>query len=192
MSASVLFVCKKNGGKSQMAAALMRQHAGDAITVYSAGTAPGDTLSALAEEAIVEVGASMEGEYPKPIDPEILRSVDRVIVLGDEAKVPRSTAWPERSRPGPSKTRLHPTSAAATARGRSGIRSPNASCASPASSAPRCRNSEREGRSSRWPSRPARRTADEPCMSRARSRVSVRAGSRSIVRGRFRSPRSSR
>lgn len=87
MSASVLFVCKKNGGKSQMAAALMRQHAGDAIAVYSAGTAPGDTLSALAEEAIVEVGASMEGEYPKPIDPEILRSVDRVIVLGDEAKV---------------------------------------------------------------------------------------------------------
>jgi len=87
MSASVLFVCKKNGGKSQMAAALMRQHAGDTITVYSAGTAPGDTLSALAEEAIVEVGASMEGEYPKPIDPEILRSVDRVIVLGDEAKV---------------------------------------------------------------------------------------------------------
>lgn len=87
MSALVLFVCKKNGGKSQMAAALMRQHAGDAITVYSAGTAPGDTLSALAEEAIVEVGASMEGEYPKPIDPEILRSVDRVIVLGDEAKV---------------------------------------------------------------------------------------------------------
>lgn len=87
MSASVLFVCKKNGGKSQMAAALMRQHAGDAITVYSAGTAPSDKLSALAEEAIIEVGASMEGEYPKPIDPEILRSVDRVIVLGDEAKV---------------------------------------------------------------------------------------------------------
>ena len=45
MSASVLFVCKKNGGKSQMAAALLRKHAGDAITVYSAGTAPGDTLS---------------------------------------------------------------------------------------------------------------------------------------------------
>jgi len=41
----VLFVCVKNGGKSQMAAALMRQLAGDAVQVYSAGTNPGDRLN---------------------------------------------------------------------------------------------------------------------------------------------------
>ena len=33
---SVLFVCVKNGGKSQMAAGLMRQLAGDTVTVHSA------------------------------------------------------------------------------------------------------------------------------------------------------------
>ena len=84
---SVLFVCKKNGGKSQIAAALMRQQAGDAVRVLSAGTAPGDALNALSKAVVEEVGATMDGEYTKPIDPAILHSVDRVIVLGDEAKV---------------------------------------------------------------------------------------------------------
>ena len=37
---SVLFVCGKNGGKSQMAAALMRRAAGASVAVYSAGTHP--------------------------------------------------------------------------------------------------------------------------------------------------------
>lgn len=35
----VLFVCVKNGGKSQMAAGLMRQAAGGAVEVHSAGSA---------------------------------------------------------------------------------------------------------------------------------------------------------
>ncbi|WP_449282946.1 arsenate-mycothiol transferase ArsC [Leucobacter sp.] len=87
MTASVLFVCKKNGGKSQMAAALMRHLAGDAVDVYSAGTAPGEALNSLSEASIVEMGATMTGEYPKPIDGELLRAVDRVIVIGNEAVV---------------------------------------------------------------------------------------------------------
>ncbi len=37
---SALFVCVKNGGKSQMASGLMRQIVGDAVTVESAGTQP--------------------------------------------------------------------------------------------------------------------------------------------------------
>lgn len=42
---SVLFVCVKNGGKSQMAAALLRSLAGGAVEVHSAGSRPGDTLN---------------------------------------------------------------------------------------------------------------------------------------------------
>jgi arsenate-mycothiol transferase len=38
---SVLFVCVRNGGKSQMAAALMRHAAADRVEVHSAGTQPG-------------------------------------------------------------------------------------------------------------------------------------------------------
>ena len=44
---SVLFVCVKNGGKSQMAAGLMRHLAGDTVTVYSAGTKPGGAVNDL-------------------------------------------------------------------------------------------------------------------------------------------------
>ncbi|MGO1439969.1 MAG: low molecular weight phosphatase family protein [Brevibacterium yomogidense] len=84
---SVLFVCVKNGGKSQMAAALLRHRAGGAIEVHSAGTAPGGSLNSLSAEAVAESGADMAGEQPKPIDPELLRRVDRVIVIGQDARV---------------------------------------------------------------------------------------------------------
>ncbi len=84
---SVLFVCVKNGGKSQMAAALLRAAAGDAVEVSSAGTTPGSSLNAESAAAVAELGASMEGERPRPIDPALLASVDRVVVLGGEAHI---------------------------------------------------------------------------------------------------------
>ncbi|MGJ3510127.1 low molecular weight phosphatase family protein [Enemella sp. A6] len=84
---SVLFICVKNGGKSQIAAALLRHHAGDAIEVHSAGTTPGTSVNGLAAEVVAESGADMAGEQPKSIDPDLLRRVDRVIVLGQEARV---------------------------------------------------------------------------------------------------------
>lgn len=84
---SVLFVCVKNGGKSQMAAALMRLRAGDAVEVHSAGTKPGDKLNEASRASVAELGASFEGESPKPIEPELLRRVDRVVVIGEEAVV---------------------------------------------------------------------------------------------------------
>jgi protein-tyrosine-phosphatase len=84
---SVLFVCAKNGGKSQMAAALMDHHAAGAVEVHSAGTRPGEAINALSVEVVAEVGADMSGGHSKPIDPRLLARVDRVIVLGDEARV---------------------------------------------------------------------------------------------------------
>ena len=84
---SVLFVCAKNGGKSQMAAALMARRAHGAVDVHSAGTRPGKQINALSAEVVAEVGADMSSGTPKPIDPQLLRTVDRVVVLGDEATV---------------------------------------------------------------------------------------------------------
>ena len=84
---SVLFVCVKNGGKSQMAAGLMRKIAGDRIDVYSAGTAPGSAINALSAQSLLEVGVDITGEQPKPIDSALLREVDRVVTLGREARV---------------------------------------------------------------------------------------------------------
>jgi arsenate-mycothiol transferase len=84
---SVLFVCVKNGGKSQMAAGLMRKIVGESIDVYSAGTKPGTTINALSAESLLEVGVDITGEHPKPIDPQLLRDVDVVVTLGHEAHV---------------------------------------------------------------------------------------------------------
>lgn len=94
MNPSVLFVCVKNGGKSQMAAALMRQVAGDTVTVHSAGTRPGTALNAASLASLEEVGATLDGEYPKAIDPALLDSVDRVVVLGEEASIDQPGAAP--------------------------------------------------------------------------------------------------
>ena len=84
---AVMFVCVKNAGKSQMAAALMRQLAGDRIDVYSAGTKPGDALNDLSVQALAEAGAPIGDEHPKPIDPQLLERVDVVVTLGREAHV---------------------------------------------------------------------------------------------------------
>jgi arsenate-mycothiol transferase len=83
----VLFVCVKNGGKSQMAAGLMRQLAGEAVAVYSAGTRPGSAVNALSAEALSEVGVDITGQTPKLIDEAVLRGVDVVVTLGHEAQV---------------------------------------------------------------------------------------------------------
>ncbi|WP_027495349.1 MULTISPECIES: arsenate-mycothiol transferase ArsC [Nocardiaceae] len=84
---SVLFVCVKNGGKSQMAAGLMRKAVGDSVEVHSAGTEPGTAVNALSAEALLEVGVDLSGEVPKPIDPALLARMDYVVTLGGEAKV---------------------------------------------------------------------------------------------------------
>ena len=84
---SVLFVCVHNAGKSQMAAALMRAKAGDTIHVLSGGTHPGAALNEPARIAAEELGASMDGEYPKEITDEVFMNVDRIVILGNEAKL---------------------------------------------------------------------------------------------------------
>lgn len=84
---SVLFVCVKNGGKSQMAAGLMRAAAGDTVDVHSAGTSPGTAVNALSAEVLLEVGVDITAESPTPIDQQLLRDVDLVVTLGREARI---------------------------------------------------------------------------------------------------------
>jgi arsenate-mycothiol transferase len=84
---SVLFVCVRNGGKSQMAAGLMRQVAGDRVEAHSAGTNPGSAINELSAMALTEAGADLSGETPKAMDPELLQRVDLVVTLGRDARV---------------------------------------------------------------------------------------------------------
>ncbi len=84
---AVLFVCVKNGGKSQMAAGLMTRRAADAVTVESAGTRPGSAVNALSAESLAEVGVDISHNVPKPVTEEMVRAADVVITLGREAHV---------------------------------------------------------------------------------------------------------
>jgi arsenate-mycothiol transferase len=83
----VLFVCVKNGGKSQMAAALMKLRAGDTIEVHSAGTQPGSKINELSAASLAEVGVDITGEQPKPVTEGDVRAADLVVTLGRGAHV---------------------------------------------------------------------------------------------------------
>ncbi|GIG28435.1 low molecular weight phosphatase family protein [Cellulomonas marina] len=91
---SVLFVCVKNGGKSQMAAGLMRQAAGDAVRVASAGTRPGDAVNALSAEVLREVGVDITRERPQPVTDALVADADLIVVLGREAVVEPADGTP--------------------------------------------------------------------------------------------------
>lgn len=90
---SVLFVCVKNGGKSQMAAGLARKIAPD-VQVDSAGTMPGSCLNALSVASLEEVGVDLSGEHPKPLTSELVAAADVVVVLGREARVTTDDGTP--------------------------------------------------------------------------------------------------
>jgi len=83
----ITFVCQKNGGKSQMAAALLRDLAGDAVVVNSAGTAPGASLNAQSVESLAEIGVGVGDEHPKALTAAMVEASDVVVVLGSGAQV---------------------------------------------------------------------------------------------------------
>ena len=84
---SVLFVCVKNGGKSQMAAGLLRTTAGGSVAVDSAGTHPGRAVNALSAQSLREVGIDITGQTPKAVTADMVRGADLVITLGRDAHV---------------------------------------------------------------------------------------------------------
>lgn len=84
---TVLFVCVANAGKSQMAEAIARSRHADTFTALSAGTSPKAKVNALSAQSVAEIGASMDAATPKPIDPEVLRTADRVVIIGAAASL---------------------------------------------------------------------------------------------------------
>ena len=84
---SVLFVCVKNGGKSQMAAGLMRHRVGDTVDVSSAGTKAGEKLNVQSVESLQELGIDISGERTRQLADDMIAAADLVVVLGRDAQV---------------------------------------------------------------------------------------------------------
>jgi arsenate reductase (thioredoxin) len=78
----VLFVCVRNAGRSQMAAALLDARAGGSVRVRSAGSDPGERVNPAVVEALREVGIDVSREFPKPLSDDAVRAADAVITMG--------------------------------------------------------------------------------------------------------------
>ena len=79
---TVLFLCVKNGGKSQMARGWFKALAGDRAAAWSGGSEPGKSLSATAIEVMMERRIDITAEFPKPWTNERLRTADVVVTMG--------------------------------------------------------------------------------------------------------------
>ena len=55
--------------------------------MHSAGTKPGASLDDLSVQALLDVGVDISGEEPKPIDPQLMPSVDLIVTLGRGAHI---------------------------------------------------------------------------------------------------------
>lgn len=90
MKPFVLFVCKHNTGRSQMAEAYLRQFAGDAVEVASAGTVAADRPDPGVVKVMEQDGVDISSARPKLMDPKIMERADLIITMGcDVEGVPR-------------------------------------------------------------------------------------------------------
>jgi phosphinothricin acetyltransferase len=86
----VLFVCKHNTGRSQMAEAFFRSFAGDGVRVASAGTIAAERPDPGVVAAMAEVGIDLSAARPKLLDPNVSRHADLIVTMGcDVEGVPR-------------------------------------------------------------------------------------------------------
>ncbi|MCM3500293.1 MULTISPECIES: arsenate reductase ArsC [Microbacterium] len=81
-TATILFVCVHNAGRSQMAAGYARTLGGDRVRVLSGGSAPGDALNPMAVAAMAEEGIDISAEVPQLLLTDDVRASDAVITMG--------------------------------------------------------------------------------------------------------------
>ncbi|WP_120003830.1 arsenate reductase ArsC [Nesterenkonia muleiensis] len=79
---TVTFVCVHNAGRSQMAAAFLRELGGDHVQVYSGGTQPADQINPVAAEAMAELGIDITGRSTNELSADMLQESDAVITMG--------------------------------------------------------------------------------------------------------------
>lgn len=86
---SVLFLCTHNAGRSQMAAGLLRSITGDRVEIFSAGSAPADSINPVAVAAMAELDIDITGAEPQRWTDDMARAADVIITMGcgDECPV---------------------------------------------------------------------------------------------------------
>ncbi len=78
----VLFVCVRNAGRSQIAAALMRERVGASVRVRAAGSVPSHRLDPTVRRELERRGIDMLTEFPRPLTDEVVRASGVVVTMG--------------------------------------------------------------------------------------------------------------
>lgn len=79
---TILFACRQNAGRSQIAAAIARSLADDHIIIQSAGTTPAKEIHPQVLLALAERGLQPADPTPRLLTPESVAESDWVITMG--------------------------------------------------------------------------------------------------------------
>ncbi len=79
---NVLFVCVRNAGRSQMAAALFSRAADGSNEARSAGSAPAERVQPEVVAALAEVGIDIAGRVPRKLGVEDVEWADVAVTMG--------------------------------------------------------------------------------------------------------------
>lgn len=80
MKEKVLFICKNNSGRSQMAEGLLEHYYGEYYEVYSAGSIP-SMINPLTIEVMSEIGVDISDHESKSLDKFQKMNFDYIITL---------------------------------------------------------------------------------------------------------------
>jgi arsenate reductase (thioredoxin) len=80
--AFVLFVCRHNTGRSQMAEAYFRHFTGGAIETASAGTIPAEAPDPGVVAAMAQDGIDISGARPKLVNPGLTARASWIVTMG--------------------------------------------------------------------------------------------------------------
>ena len=78
----LLFVCVRNAGRSQIAAALARHLSNQRVNVRSAGSAPAGKIDKVVKQVLEERGIPLADAYPKPLNDSVVRAADVIVTMG--------------------------------------------------------------------------------------------------------------
>lgn len=99
----IAFVCVRNAGRSQMAAAFAdrereRRGLADAVEIVTGGTDPADSVHDAVVETMAEEGLDLSERTPREVTPDELAACDHVRTMGCSAEDVRPATFRGESR----------------------------------------------------------------------------------------------
>lgn len=80
---TILFVCKGNSGRSQMAEAFLNHSCKNAKAI-SAGIEPDGKIHPWTVKVMKEIGLDVGQQNPKPLSKEMMKKADKIIVMDSD------------------------------------------------------------------------------------------------------------